>query len=131
MCIQLLSVNFFSAWVLPPTQDRTCEFNCVIKLYSDIRDQIKTASREEVPMNLLFVPGNKDNVGHSKKPCKGRLVAQSVKHQALAHAMISWFMSSSPTWCSLLSAQSSCFGSSVSLSLCPMHSSLSLSTIKI
>ena len=36
----------------------------------------------------------------------GAWVAQSVKRLTLAQVMISWFMSSSPAWGSLLSAQS-------------------------
>lgn len=68
MCICLLSVNLFSSWA-HSHPNGTCDFNCAIKVYSNIRDQIKTVSREEVPMDPLFVPGNKDNVGLAKKLC--------------------------------------------------------------
>ena len=41
-----------------------------------------------------------------KCPFWGAWVAQSVKHLTSAQVMISWFVSSSPTWGSVLTAQS-------------------------
>ena len=55
--------------------------------------------------------------------CWGAWMAQLVKRPTLAQVMILWFVSSSPTSGSVLTAQSSepdaCFGFCVSLSLCP------------
>ena len=73
-----------------------------------------------------------------RKP-RGTWVAQSVKLPTLAQVMISWFMGSSPTLGSVLTAQSlACFRFCVSLSLsfpipcsCSVSVSLSLSKINI
>lgn len=52
-------------WNFSHTQYRTYKFSWLIELY--IRDVIKTvSSKENMPMNLLFIPGNKDNIGYSK-----------------------------------------------------------------
>ena len=57
-------------------------------------------------------------------------MAQLVKHPTAAEAMISWFVSSSPVWGSVLSAQS-LLGSSAPLSALPCLCACVLSLSKI
>ena len=61
---------------------------------------------------------------------RGAWVAQSVECPTSAQVMISRFMSSTPTWGSLLSAQSLLRILSLPLSLCPSLLTLSLSQNK-